>query len=600
MPIDSRIALGVQPLQVADPLAQYGQVQNILAAQTQQQAGQLNLAQLQRSADYVNKMQAEIAKNGGPLDIEQAATMMASHPDPNIAMHGIELRKAIQDKKMYQDWIRQQNPNALTTPAAAPAVAPATTAAPASAAPTTSTTTPTEANTFGINDMGGMHPFNFTNQQTTLRSQPSFATTAPVAPQTPTAAMTAENTAPVTNTLAPASAAATAPVANTLAPAPAVKTTPGAAQITQLKKQIAELSLMDYPGAAKDLARKEAELKTLMTPHVVGPSGTLTSASGEVLFQAPAAPTNLSKMQAELDALPANDPRRAQYIGMIQKETQFAPTQLTQLIKERAALPPNDPNRKLYDTVINKTQTEINLQQAHLKLAQDKYAQDYAQGTFKPETIDLMANLLIQTGNIPPLGMGKKAADARAQIMNRAQEISTGTGATPAQAATNMASNKGEYAGSISGQRAIGTQIANTQVAANETNKMIGIAKPYVDKVNPTDYPAVNAVGNYVAKNTGDPNVVGLATSLNAIVNTYARAINPKGVATVSDKNHAREILNAAMSSGQLNEAFNVMQQEMNAALASGPETKANLRNSNAPATPAPTGTGEFKYLGKE
>jgi hypothetical protein len=581
MAIDPRISLGVQQLQLNDPLAQYGQVQNILAAQaqqraagTQQQAAQLNLGQLQRSADYADKMQEAIRKNGGPLDIEQAATMMASHPDPNIAMHGIELRKAIQDKKMYQDWIRQQNPNALTTPAAAPAAA-----APAAAAPTA-------ANTFGIDDMGGMHPFNFTNQETTLRNQPSFAASTPVASQTPAAAMTAEGAAPQANTLAPASAA-TAHVANTLAPAPAVKTTPGAAQITQLKKQIAELSLMDYPGAAKDLARKEAELKTLMTPHVVSPSGTLTSASGEVLFQAPAAPTNLSKMQAELYALPANDPRRAQYIGMIQKETQFAPSHLAQLLKERDALQPGDPNRKLYDTEINKTQTELNDRKAHLKLVQDKYGQDYAQGTFKPETIDMMANLLIQTGNIPPLGTGKKAADARAQIMNRAQEISTGTGATPAQAATNMAGNKGEYAGSLSGQRAIGTQIANIQVAANEASKMINIAKPYVEKVDPSDYPTLNAVGNFVARKTGDPNITGLATSLNSLVNIYARAINPKGVGTVSDKNHAREIINDAMSRGQLNEAFTVMEQEMAAARASGPETKAAMRGGNAPAPAA-------------
>lgn len=572
MAIDPRISLGVQQLQLNDPLAQYGQVQNILAAQaqqraagTQQQAAQLNLGQLQRSADYVNKMQDAIAKNGGPLDINQAAKMMATHPDPNVAMHGIELMKALQDKKTFEDYIRGQSPNALTTPAAAPAA-------------------PTAADTFGIDNMGGMSPTNFTDQSAMARSQPSFATIAPVVPQTPTAAMT--TAAPVTNALASASAPV-APAVNNLPAA----TTPGAAQIAKLKQDIINYSLMADPRAAKMAAQKEAELKTLMTPHVVGPSGTLTSAAGEVLFQAPAAPTNLSKMQAELDALPANDPRRAQYIGMIQKETQFAPSHLAQLIKERDALQPGDPSRKLYDTEINKTQNELNDRKAHLKIVQDKYSQDYAQGTFKPETIDMMANLLIQTGNIPPLGSGKKAADARTQIMNRAQEISAGTGATPAQAATTMAGNKSEYAGSISGQRAVGTQIANVQIAANEATKMINVAKPYVEKVDPTDYPTLNSIGNFVSRKTGDPNITGLATSLNSLVNTYARAINPKGVATVSDKNHAREILNDAMSKGQLNEAFTVMQQEMAAALASGPETKANLRGGNAPAaTPAPAG----------
>jgi hypothetical protein len=161
---------------------------------------------------------------------------------------------------------------------------------------------------------------------------------------------------------------------------------------------------------------------------------------------------------------------------------------------------------------------------------------------------------------------------------------------TAEQAASDVKLNKAELAGTTSGQRAVGTQIANVQVAANETNKMINVAQPYVEKVNPTNYPVLNTAGNFIAKNTGDPAIVGLATSLNAIVNTYARAINPKGVATVSDKNHARDILNTAMSKGQLNEAFKVMQQEMGASLASGPETKASMRTVNTP-TPAASAT---------
>jgi len=49
MPIDPRISLGVQQLQLPDPLAQYGQVQNILAAQDQRRAAgtQNELAQAQ-------------------------------------------------------------------------------------------------------------------------------------------------------------------------------------------------------------------------------------------------------------------------------------------------------------------------------------------------------------------------------------------------------------------------------------------------------------------------------------------------------------------------------------------------------------------------
>lgn len=69
-----------------------------------------------------------------------------------------------------------------------------------------------------------------------------------------------------------------------------------------------------------------------------------------------------------------------------------------------------------------------------------------------------------------------------------------------------------------------------------------------------------------------------LNTALNSLVNVYARAINPKGVATVDDKKHARELVNAAYSSGQLSGIFQVMDQEMAAAQVAGKEARKVLR----------------------
>ncbi|CAB5187203.1 hypothetical protein UFOVP160_17 [uncultured Caudovirales phage] len=224
------------------------------------------------------------------------------------------------------------------------------------------------------------------------------------------------------------------------------------------------------------------------------------------------------------------------------------------------------------------------IHKAQLKVAQDRLQAEMATGNISPNTVDFIAETYRQTGTLPPLGMGPMAASLRSKILERAGQLSMGGDKTAAEAAADVKSNKAETAGMTSGQRAVGTQIANIQVASNEASKMIEVAKPYVNKVDPTDYPTLNAVGNFVARKSGDPNITGLATSLNSLVNTYARAINPKGVATVSDKNHAREILNEAMSKGQLNEAFAVMQQEMAAAKASGPETRAAMRGGAAPA----------------
>ena len=106
MPLDTRIALGVQPLQLADPLAREGQVQNILASQAQQraagmqqQSAQMQMDQAQRQLrqdeDYVTKMADAIGKNGGPPDMEQAARLMATNRNPDVSRQGVSMLQSL-------------------------------------------------------------------------------------------------------------------------------------------------------------------------------------------------------------------------------------------------------------------------------------------------------------------------------------------------------------------------------------------------------------------------------------------------------------------------------------------------------------------------
>ena len=99
--------------------------------------------------------------------------------------------------------------------------------------------------------------------------------------------------------------------------------------------------------------------------------------------------------------------------------------------------------------------------------------------------------------------------------------------------------------------------------AANEANQMIGIVRDLSGKVDRTEFPTINAISNAVSKGTGGKEIVQLNTSINALVNSYARAISPTGQPTVSDKNHAREVINSAYSQGQIGAILDIMQQEM-------------------------------------
>ena len=137
--------------------------------------------------------------------------------------------------------------------------------------------------------------------------------------------------------------------------------------------------------------------------------------------------------------------------------------------------------------------------------------------------------------------------------------------------------------------KALAVQSAKILTAANEADNMIKIVRNISAKIDRTQYPTINAIQNAVSKGTGGKDIVALNTALNALINSYARAINPTGVSTVSDKNHAREIINSNYASGQLNAILDVMQEEMRVAKASPGEASAQLKEQrNQPVKNAP------------
>jgi hypothetical protein len=121
-------------------------------------------------------------------------------------------------------------------------------------------------------------------------------------------------------------------------------------------------------------------------------------------------------------------------------------------------------------------------------------------------------------------------------------------------------------AGATAAERSLATQTAKMSTAANEAGKMVNVVRDYSNKVDRTEFPTINAIQNAVDKGTGGKEIVQLNTSINALVNSYARAISPTGQPTVSDKNHAREVINSAYSTGQIGAILDVMQQEMSIA----------------------------------
>jgi hypothetical protein len=286
MPIDPRISLGVQPIQIADPLAQYGQVQNILAAQDQRRAAgtqnELAQAQLgqtrmlirdtQEAQDFVARTMKTIGENGGPSDPMEAAMLMLKDPRKQVQDAGKNLFDANQTVFAYQQDKAFTNRTA-PQPIAATALPPAAGAQP-------------------FPEMNDENYKAWTEDQTTKLD---FRDWLKQKTQTQTNALAA----------APAPAAASAQ-GNALA-------TPSKAN--QILEEINDLRTR-FPYSAK--AKQQIEFltkqyETLSKPYVVGRN--LVTGGGENIFtsQQDITPTDIKRLTAERDALPIGHPNRKLY-----------------------------------------------------------------------------------------------------------------------------------------------------------------------------------------------------------------------------------------------------------------------------------------------
>jgi hypothetical protein len=145
--------------------------------------------------------------------------------------------------------------------------------------------------------------------------------------------------------------------------------------------------------------------------------------------------------------------------------------------------------------------------------------------------------------------------------------------------------------------KALAIQSAKILTAANEAKSMMKIVKTVSDKIDRTQYPTINAIQLAVDKGTGGKEIVQLNTAINALVNAYARAINPTGVSTVSDKTHAREVINSNYANGQLDAILDIMHQEMELAQKSPGEASTQLKEQRNKPKPAGTVDKNNKWL---
>jgi hypothetical protein len=175
----------------------------------------------------------------------------------------------------------------------------------------------------------------------------------------------------------------------------------------------------------------------------------------------------------------------------------------------------------------------------------------------------------------------------------------------PAQVAAII----GEFEGFKAGQRTLGNRTASFGMAVSEATQMAGLVEETSSQVNRSQYIPVNRALQAFSKNTGDPKIVQFGAALNSFINAYARAISPTGVPTVSDKDHAREMLETAQSDEQVKGVMKILRREMELAGRAPGIVKDEMRTlltgehpPQQPATPTRPEVGSvkngYRYMG--
>ncbi len=190
------------------------------------------------------------------------------------------------------------------------------------------------------------------------------------------------------------------------------------------------------------------------------------------------------------------------------------------------------------------------------------------------------------------LGRSNIGAQNAAKIRTRMYQMGAERGMSP----TDIAAATAEFQGYRAGQVALGAAAAKVDRAVLEAKALTPQVTSTSALVSRTNYPDLNAILIAGERKTGDPNVVRFGIAVNSLINVYARAINPNGQPTDSDKAHARELLSTAWSNGQTGAAVDQLNIEMNAALQSTHQARQQLHEEFTGKSPSSTSKGPLPY----
>lgn len=223
-----------------------------------------------------------------------------------------------------------------------------------------------------------------------------------------------------------------------------------------------------------------------------------------------------------------------------------------------------------------------------------KVGADTAKSGLSASTISTMADQYLAGDKsvVQNLGRGNQGRADLDALRNTIAEKMKAQGVSGKDQATKMA----EFSGLTAGERSLGTRAAQMGMAVDEAQRIMPLALKASEAFPRTQFVPLNKAIAAVAAGTGDTNVARFVAANQSLINVYARAMSPTGVPTVSDKDHAREMLNTAQTKEQYKAVLDQMKQEMDAAQKAPGDVKVEL-GGGAPSGQSASGGKDYSHL---
>jgi hypothetical protein len=168
------------------------------------------------------------------------------------------------------------------------------------------------------------------------------------------------------------------------------------------------------------------------------------------------------------------------------------------------------------------------------------------------------------------LGRGAQGAQNVVAVRERVAQMAKEQGLDPAAVVKGF----NTQVANTSEARAVGARSATLGMAGEATRRVGQIALDASDKVPRSQFVPVNKALQAWKTNTGDPAIVAFGAANNTLINAYSRAVSPTGVSTVSDKEHARDMLSTAQTPEQYKAVVAQMYKEVDAEKAAVQDVK--------------------------